>query len=238
MSGEPTEKLSFLATTDAERDMLLYEGAGTTELLLGLVGLLSRPGQRCPTVVESGTSRTLKGGCTDEDGETWRGTLVVENVVGATNPAKPVRLRYSDFGVLALSVNGTLTVAADIESDVEIRADEGVVRVAAAWQVAGEDTVVRSSSKLTLVGEGYVNLSGRWGSSSSRGFMELRGEQVLALDFGRRDSQGCYATTLDGVPAPSFCAALVTAPTSLGGKLRASPLDRGLIHAVVDAVAR
>jgi hypothetical protein len=204
--GDSAEPLSFALASSEERSALVFEASGGAELFFALAAILSDGDEVCPRVVDSGTTRTVRGGCTADDGTRWSGSLVVSNLVGSRDPAKPTTFAFSDFGQAALMVDGSLSVTSTkLTSQVKVSGDLPTMNVDVTWEPSGEATRVGADSSIELVGNGSAAVSGQWDTSVPTGALELRGKELLRIDFGRSDGNGCAPATLDGAAVGSYC---------------------------------
>jgi hypothetical protein len=214
-SDEPRTKLALSSTTPAQRDRLVHATIGFENAPIVLVGLID-PMTQCPTVVDSGTTRTVTGGCTDKEGTKFTGKIVAQNVVGARDAAKPSVFDVQGFGFTELKaggddlvINGKLTaLATAITTDLTVTNRGEGVRTAITVSEVGAGLRIEPGGTVELVGAGYVDAVGEWDASARTGSIELRGLDVLKVDISKitRDARGdCAPVTLDGVAAGEIC---------------------------------
>jgi hypothetical protein len=204
--GGSREKLSMSGVSVRSRSAMVSASMGSTESLVAVFAIFADPGGVCPKVTVSGTSRTIRGGCTDENGEQWRGTLVAKNVGEGANPVISSSFELDGFGTSDLLIDGAISLSLQgITSDLTTTAEGISLRTEATWAFTDSGTRLAASSTLELVGQGYVDLVGQWDLDGPTGILELRGKGIFKVDFARLDSEGCAPATLDGVAVETVC---------------------------------
>ena len=222
--GEDREKILHASITSDQRHFMADLALGQTENVVLLVALFADPSGDCPMVVSTDSSLTIKGGCTDEDGDRWNGSLSM------TSSLSGVSIELDDFGTT--SDEGTFAMSGDIDleedlmrSDLELGLDDERFRVESRRRQVGEEARVDEGT-VELVGLGYADLDGQWsdGEDGRTGTLELRGQDTLKFDFSNRDANGCAITTLDGVLDSTTCIdddGFFLAPPSPAASMRA-----------------
>jgi hypothetical protein len=122
-----------------------------------------------------------------------------------------------------LVVDGEVDVGENLHSDI-VATYEGYSFAADATWEGGFDKLAAGST-FELLGSGYADGAGQWDTSEPSGALELRGVDLLRVDFASLDFEDCAAATLDGVPAGRIC---------LGGEDFVQPL-RGFRAALARA---
>lgn len=145
----------------------------------------------CPRITRSGDKLTATGGCTDDNGDTIAGRIVVKNVPGFLGGGNdPTNLHVSMGGVEVWSDATWRRSAADRSS-----ADAG------------------SAIEITNVGRAEIRGSWNMDSENPAGALELHGADVLRANFDAVVND-CVPLTIDGAPAAQLCP---TAEESGGG---------------------
>lgn len=219
--GESREQIAFSAVTRQHRQIMVEGAMGALESnLVGFV-LYFEPEARCPSSVVSERSIAIRGGCTDDDGVAWVGEM------SATFTLTSMSIDFDDFGTVGegsqLVVDGEVDVGENLHSDIVATYEAYSLAVDATWE-GGFDKLAAGST-FELLGSGYADGAGQWDISEPFGALELRGIDLLRVDFASLDFEDCAAATLDGVPAGRIC---------LGGEDLVQPL-RGFRAALARA---
>lgn len=224
-SDDSREKASFAALSASDREDMTAGSMGTFEASLVFAITLATPSTGCPSISIAGTTVTVNGGCTDEEGVAWKGKLVAAtNSAGLSIEADSFTLTQEDSVV---SVDGKITSnASGIHSDVVLSFPARELSIDASWSSSGNSTRIDSDSSVELVGSGYADSSGQYDLDAPSGAIELKGEDTFRVDFATY-ANGCAAATLDGAAAGTVCVeGSLARPSSLS--FFRSALARGL----------
>lgn len=201
------EKIVLAGLTADQRYTMVELALGDLEDTVVLISLFAEPSTGCPRISVTDTSVSIQGGCTDEEGDQWTGSLRMNGSTAS------VTFDLDGFGVVstegAFSMDGSVRLSeTELSSELEVSSDGEVHRIEA------ERTQLASGGRddegtVERVGSGYAELDGQWNLDDREDFatgsLELRGVDTLKIDFSQRDARGCAATTLDGVADTSTC---------------------------------
>ena len=222
--GDSAEKVSFAALSSPDREAMAKGSSGSIEASLLFVVALSTPSTACPTVTVTGTDVSIRGGCTDEDGARWTGSVDANVELSGS-----ITIDADDFGTVdadgTFAIDGeiALLTAGSLSSDTSFTADDKTLKIDAEWTSSNDTTTVKAGSTVELEGEGYADISGQWNSEAETDTLVLEGEDTLRLDFTDVNAAGCAAATVDGAASGYIClnASLTTARAAAAHPLAA-----------------
>lgn len=216
--GDSAEKASVAALSAEERGDVATGSMGTFDASLVLAVSLAEPSQGCPAVSVSASGVTITGGCTDTEGIRWDGKIT-SSVKGSG-----LSLSVEDFKLVMEET--TVTVDGDIQwtgtgiaSDIVIAYPGKEMIISSSWtttSLLGGSVRIAGDSRVEIEGIGYVDTAGEWDLRVPSGYLELRGEQTLRIDFTTY-VEGCASATLDGAASGEVCvsAGLLARPSPL-----------------------
>lgn len=222
--GDDPEPAKFSSATEVQKLRAVSAGGsmdGQIGLFFGsiLVGLPDD--SACPTISRSGDTTTITGGCTDDSGDRFLGSITAKNVPGFIggpehDPSKPSVITFDGFGIDDvsdenddMSMEGSVTLNTDQSFTANLTTDFGGVEVHsnATWRRSGELLAADAGGNIEVTGLGAADIKGSWSMSNENpaGALELHGADVLKADFGNLNANGCVPLTVDGTAAGELC---------------------------------
>jgi len=179
----------------------------------------------CPKVVTEGQETTITGGCTTEGGERMEGSIEIHNApqTPAYDPSQPSSFEL-DFRIVqqsaAIRLDGHVELAETALSG-DLRLDAGGIvstsRLELACKADGPCTA-SPGSEIEIADLGGASVEGTWYTDDPpSGSVTVRGADVLVIDVGARDADGCVPYTI-GDQRGSICAADVLGEVLAGGQ--------------------
>lgn len=166
----------------------------------------------CPQVATVGQDTTITGGCTTEVGERMEGSIKVHNMpeTPAYDPSQPSLFTF-DFRTTrpgkATELDGHIELAKTSLSG-DLRFDDGGIvstsRLELTCKVDGPCTA-SPGSEIEISDLGGAGVEGTWHTGDQpSGRVTVRGADVLVIDVGARDADGCVPYAI-GDKRGSFC---------------------------------
>lgn len=222
--GDPTYDARFASADEATRARALAAAGGADYAVAYFVGSAYAgfdEATACPRVERSGSTTTVTGGCTNDDGTRYEGRIVLDNVAGffseddSVDPTRSQQLDFEDFSII--DADGELL----IDGSVEVRpaAEQRVVAdLYAAFEGEGVhshlDLTFTESGMSTLAAGSWIEVDGLGGARASgtfnmstdtpAGALTLAGADTLVADFDAVEGS-CVPLTIDGAPAGELC---------------------------------
>lgn len=214
----PPEKLSLASLTAAQREELVHGVIGFYPNVLAFITVLLSPTDECPRVRDSGTTRTITGGCTDKFGALWTGKVTATNATEERDPSKATTVVAEDFGFRepapkddGVQFDGTVTwqgMTRMSQHLTTITPSGSVIRTKLDLVRADSVQRVEPGGTIELVGAGYADIVAEWNASAPSGSIELRGLDVFRVDVSgliSDDNGDCAPASLDGTPTEQVC---------------------------------
>ncbi|MCW5809123.1 MAG: hypothetical protein KIT31_42610 [Deltaproteobacteria bacterium] len=197
---------SFDKANEAQIARMIEAGLGGDAIAArGVAGFAESMahGSGCPHLVDDGGTVTLTGGCLDERGNRWDGTLVMRD--------EGTRLELTGFAFqhgtrpAPTTYDGTLTITETaITGDITRHRD--AIRSRSVVDLVGSEYAfaVRGPSTVEVEGIGRADLTGSWklkaylSDPPATGAATLTGADVAYIDVTGGDARGCYPYTING----------------------------------------
>jgi hypothetical protein len=194
----------FADATDQQLQRSLSSASGT-DLVMGLfIGSIlsggnSEPGV-CPSIVTSGDTTTVTGGCTTEDGDVWDGTIVVVANEAELSVDYDLHIAVAvgddevDLRGSIVADNEAQTIVGDFTIDAE--GIYSTSRVSLGCETDGPCTA-SPDSEIEIENLGGAGVSGSWSLGDvPSGSVTLEGADKIVFDMSTRDANGCVSFTL------------------------------------------
>jgi hypothetical protein len=222
----PVEQVKFSELNEAERVAAIVSASGFSGALAGLAvfqaSIDNAADASCPARSDDGPVTTYTAsGCTGKDsGERYQGKAIAQNWPLASNPEhfdpnKPMALTFEDFSAGEVFFDGTLVQSAAEPNDGYTTGIDlttrfgGEVHVKLVFECTPAGCRAQDGAAGTIPGKGGFTISATTVNDAEGilvgGVVELRGEDVLRIDLGVEDDDGCTPYTIDGQVAGKIC---------------------------------
>jgi hypothetical protein len=209
LAGCPASDAHFADATDAQIARSYSAASGqdlASALFIGIIfsGAPTNT-ESCPTIVTSGNDTTVAGGCDDEDGTHWDGTIVAHNMPGflEANPeydaTEPSTVTFNQLHITATDgesrIDGVVSYSeadAHLEGDLTIDFEGIETTVRMTLECTPENLCTPSEdAEIEISDLGGASIDGSWGFQPPAGAVALHGADDLTFDLAATDADGC-----------------------------------------------
>jgi hypothetical protein len=190
---------------------------GQLATILAVTYTLGDDSVACPKISNSGSTVTVQGGCTMDDGSAVKGSITINGLVQFGDATKPLTIEYDHFslgeGKQGLAIDGSITASKD---DFSFDGTVSLIGIASTdhigyTQDANHSLTFSDDSFIDVDGMGQFDASGTFNFGDSEnnvkasGKITLAGQDTLSIDLSKANEQGCFAYEIDGQSSGNVC---------------------------------
>jgi hypothetical protein len=192
-------------------DRLMLSAVGDDALAASGLAAFAQALGDCPAVAIAGATTTVTGGCLDDRGNRWEGSLTI---LDGTTLEFDALVFHHTTSLVPSTYDGRLVVTeTSISGDITIDRDGIVSRSVLDLTVDGYAAfTVRGPSSVEVDGVARADISGSWKLRVFADDPPATGEVVLTagadtalLDLEGADASGCLPYSVNGVAAGELC---------------------------------